>query len=178
MAVPWFLDLHLRAQIRVQDVYGNFFLRNHVWNSCFTKRKLRSACFIYVFRTPLRICKNTAFSFYVKSTQFTLDFFGFTYLKWSYLSHLPKFVVTFPLHIQFHGFKHFSRFWITALSSFSRFCWEFCVLVLLWLLTLRGYHVKTTTEATSMRPDVLRESNLSPEQKGVLQHVSIYTAYW
>ena len=35
--------LHLRAQIRVQDVYGKYFLRNHVTNSCFTIRKLRYA---------------------------------------------------------------------------------------------------------------------------------------
>jgi hypothetical protein len=71
------------GKIRVQDVFGKYFLRNHVTNSCFTKRKLWYACFIrvHVFRTPLRIRKNIAFTFYVKSTQFPLEFFGFTYLK-------------------------------------------------------------------------------------------------
>jgi hypothetical protein len=97
-------EVHLRAQIRVQDVYGKYFHRNHVTNSRLTKRKLRYACFTHVFRTPLRIRKNTASSFYVKSTQFPLEFFGCTYLKYSNLRHFPKFVVSFPLHIQFHRF--------------------------------------------------------------------------
>jgi hypothetical protein len=73
------------SQIRVQDVFGKYFLRNHLTNSRFTKRKLRYACFIHVFRTPLRIRKNTAFSFYVKSTQFQLEVY------------VPQIIVLTPL---------------------------------------------------------------------------------
>ena len=39
-------------------------------------------------------------------------------------------------------------------------------------------HVKTMTEATSLRPNLLRESNLSPRWKGIYQYVSIHTTYW
>ncbi len=51
---------HLWVQIWVQDVYGNYFLCNHAWKSCFMKRKTQvfmiHMCFPYSPQDPEKFC--------------------------------------------------------------------------------------------------------------------------